>query len=198
MNLLLDDPEKPTVWRGPIVNNLIRQLYMDVDWGELHYLLIDLPPGTSDAPLTVFQSFALSGVVVVTTPQDLARMIVSKSANMARMLNVPILGLVENMAYSICSHCGRREDLFGEPKGEEIAEKLGAPFLGSVPLDPRIAGLSDAGRIEDYQSDIFTEIARRLRINVSTRLRESPRVTPIAWRSTEEQKEKRKFVLNPS
>ena len=116
INLVLDDPSMPVVWRGPIVNSVIRQLYWDVDWGDLHYLLVDLPPGTSDAPLTVFQSLPLDGVIVVSSPQDLASMIVSKAVNMAKKMDVPILGLVENMSYLKCPSCGKTMNVFGEPK----------------------------------------------------------------------------------
>src|SRR5467141_1713546 len=163
INLVLDDPNMPVVWRGPIVNSVIRQLYWDVNWGDLHYLLVDLPPGTSDAPLTVFQSLPLDGVIVVSSPQDLASMIVSKAVNMAKKMDVPILGLVENMSYLKCPDCGNRINLFGEPKGEKLANSLGLPFLGAVPLDPAIAQLSDQGKIEDYSSPIIANIADELR-----------------------------------
>ena len=152
VNLLLDDPEKPTIWRGPIINNLIRQLFLDVNWGELHYLIVDLPPGTSDAPLTVFQSLPLSGVVTVTTPQDLARLIVTKSANMAKMLKVPLIGLVENMSYFECGHCNKKTSLLGPSHGKESAEYLETELLGKVGVDPKISILSDNGQIEKYES----------------------------------------------
>src|SRR5439155_27366552 len=123
---------------GPIVKSVIRQLYWDVDWGALHCRRVDLPPGTSDAPLTVFRSLPLVGVIVVSSPQDLASMIVSKAVNMAKKMDVPILGLVENMSYLQCPSCGERVNLFGEPKGEKLATSLGLPFLGAIPLDPVI------------------------------------------------------------
>src|SRR3989454_7224320 len=163
INLVLDDPSMTVIWRGPIVNSVIRQLYWDVDWGELHYLLVDLPPGTSDAPLTVFQSLPLDGVIVVSSPQDLASMIVSKAVNMAKKMNAPVLGLIENMSYLKCPDCGNRIDLFGEPRGEKLAIGLGLAFLGAVPLDPAIAQLSDQGKIEDYSSPIIANIADELR-----------------------------------
>jgi Mrp family chromosome partitioning ATPase len=179
INLVLDDPSIPVIWRGPIVNSVIRQLYWDVDWGDLHYLLVDLPPGTSDAPLTVFQSLPLDGVIVVSSPQDLAAMIVSKAVNMAKKMDVPILGLVENMSYLKCPGCGERVDLFGEPKGERLASALGLPFLGAVPLDPAIARLSDEGRIEDYSSPIIAAVADELRAQSA---RQGEQFTlPIAW-----------------
>src|SRR2546427_9341113 len=142
INLVLDDPNMPVVWRGPIVNSVIRQLYWDVDWGDLHYLLVDLPPGTSDAPLTVFQSLPLDGVIVVSSPQHLSSMIVTKAVNMAKKMDAPLLGLVENMAYLNCPHCGEKVDVFGLPNGEKLASTLGMSFLGAVPLDPEIAILS--------------------------------------------------------
>jgi Mrp family chromosome partitioning ATPase len=179
INLVLDDPSMPVIWRGPIVNSVIRQLYWDVDWGDLHYLLVDLPPGTSDAPLTVFQSLPLDGVIVVSSPQDLAAMIVSKAVNMAKKMDVPILGLVENMSYLKCPCCGERVDLFGEPKGERLASELGLSFLGAVPLDPAIARLSDQGRIEDYSSPIIAAVADELRAQSARQSEQF--MLPIAW-----------------
>jgi Mrp family chromosome partitioning ATPase len=181
INLVLDDPSMPVVWRGPIVNSVIRQLYWDVDWGDLHYLLVDLPPGTSDAPLTVFQSLPLDGVIVVSSPQDLASMIVSKAVKMAKKMEVPILGLVENMSYLKCPDCGKRIDLFGEPKGEKLALGLGLAFLGAVPLDPAIAQLSDQGRIEDYSSPIIANIADELRTRAAKQVEQLTQGLPIAW-----------------
>jgi len=183
MQLLVDDAKKPTIWRGPIINNLIRQLYLDVNWGDLHYLLIDLPPGTSDAPLTVFQSLPLTGVVVVTTPQDLAKLIVTKSVNMAKTLNVPILGVIENMSYVICDHCGKKMEIFGAPKGELLAKDIDAPFIGLVPIDPKIAELSDNGMIENYQSKVFAEITNNIVRNVQKFSEGAPKVLPISWKS---------------
>ncbi len=181
INLVLDDPSMPVIWRGPIVNSVIRQLYWDVDWGDLHYLLVDLPPGTSDAPLTVFQSLPLDGVIVVSSPQDLASMIVSKAVNMAKKMDAPILGLVENMSYLNCPSCGERVNLFGEPKGEKLASSLGLPFLGAVPVDPSIARLSDEGRIEDYSSPIITSIADELRTRSAKQVEQLTQGLPIAW-----------------
>ncbi len=181
INLVLEDPNMPVVWRGPIVNSVIRQLYWDVDWGDLHYLLVDLPPGTSDAPLTVFQSLPLDGVIVVSSPQDLASMIVSKAVNMAKKMDAPILGLVENMSYLNCPHCGQRVSLFGKPQGEKLALELGLPFLGAVPLDPSIARLSDEGRIEDYSSPIITGIADELRMRATKQVEQLTQSLPIAW-----------------
>ena len=181
INLVLDDPSMPVIWRGPIVNSVIRQLYWDVEWGDLHYLLVDLPPGTSDAPLTVFQSLPLDGVIVVSSPQDLASMIVAKAVNMAKKMEAPILGLVENMSYLNCPSCGDRVNLFGEPKGEKLASSLGVPFLGAVPLDPSIARLSDEGRIEDYSSPIIAGIVDELRARAAKQIEQLTQALPIAW-----------------
>ncbi len=181
INLVLEDPNTAVVWRGPIVNSVIRQLYWDVDWGDLHYLLVDLPPGTSDAPLTVFQSLPLDSVIVVSSPQDLASMIVAKAVNMARKMEVPILGLVENMSYLKCPGCGETINLFGAPRGEQLAASLGLPFLGAVPLDPAIAQLSDQGKIEDYSNPIIAEIADELRNRATRQVEQLTQGLPIAW-----------------
>lgn len=181
INLVLDDPSMPVIWRGPIVNSVIRQLYWDVDWGDLHYLLVDLPPGTSDAPLTVFQSLPLDGVIVVSSPQDLASMIVSKAVNMAKKMDAPILGLVENMSYLKCPSCGETMNIFGEPKGENLASSLGLPFLGAIPLDPAIAKLSDEGKIEEYSSSIIASIIDEFRIRAAKQVEQLTQGLPIAW-----------------
>ncbi len=181
INLVLEDPAMPVIWRGPIVNSVIRQLYWDVDWGDLHYLLLDLPPGTSDAPLTVFQSVPLDGVIVVSSPQDLATLIVTKAVNMAKKMSAPLLGLVENMSYLNCPECGEKISLFGEPRGEKLAGELGLPFLGGVPLDPKIAELSDKGRIEEYSSPVFQGVANELRMKAARQVEQLTQGLPIAW-----------------
>ena len=181
INLVLDDPEMPVIWRGPIVNSVIRQLYWDVDWGSLHYLLVDLPPGTSDAPLTVLQSLPLDGVIVVSSPQELASLIVTKAVNMAKKMNAELLGLVENMSYLMCPHCGETINVFGEPQGEKLAKQLGIPFLGSVPVDPIIARLSDHGQIEDYTTPVFQTVADELRVKTSQHVQQLMQGLPIAW-----------------
>src|SRR3989454_3909499 len=181
INLVLDDPEMPVIWRGPIVNSVIRQLYWDVDWGPLHYLLVDLPPGTSDAPLTVLQSLPLDGVIVVSSPQQLASLIVIKAVNMAKKMNAELLGLVENMSYLTCPHCGEAINVFGEPQGEKLAKQLGVPFLGSIPVDPLIARLSDHGQIEDYSAPVFQTVADELRNRTSQHAQQLMQGLPIAW-----------------
>jgi len=181
INLVLDDPGTPVIWRGPIVNSVIRQLYWDVDWGPLHYLLVDLPPGTSDAPLTVFQSLPLDGTIVVSSPQDLAALIVTKAVNMAKKMNAEILGLVENMSYLECPKCGEKMNVFGQSNGEKLAKELAVQFLGSIPIDPMIASKSDEGRIEEYTSPVFQAITDRLRLKTSEQVQQLMQGLPIAW-----------------
>src|SRR5207244_3290882 len=181
INLVLDDPSMPVIWRGPIVNSVIRQLYWDVEWGDLHYLLVDLPPGTSDAPLTVFQSLPLDGVIVVSSPQDLASMIVAKAVNMAKKMEAPILGLVENMSYLNCPGCGEKVEIFGQSNGSGLAAQLDIPYLGGVPLDPEIARLSDQGRIEEYSSPVFENITAELRQKAVRQVEQLTQGLPIAW-----------------
>jgi Mrp family chromosome partitioning ATPase len=186
MNLILEEPQMPVIVRGPIVNSVIRQMFQDFEWGDLHFLLVDLPPGTSDAPLTVFQSLPLQGVVVVTTPQDLALMVVGKAINMAKTLSqqiapVKILGLIENMSYAVCPHCNEKIEIFGKSKAQDAAKKADIPFLGVVPIDPEIARLSDAGKIEEYANPLFEDVTRAVRINATKLLEPMPGVMPIAW-----------------
>ncbi|MDD4168665.1 MAG: Mrp/NBP35 family ATP-binding protein [Desulfotomaculaceae bacterium] len=155
LNLLTGKEDDPVIWRGPIIAGTVKQFWTDVAWGDLDYLFVDLPPGTGDVPLTVMQSLPLNGLVVVSSPQDLAVMIVSKAIKMAQMMNIPILGLVENMSSFICPHCGEEFSLFGHAQGKEIAEKFQIPFIGSLPIDPHLSELCDQGKIEEYQSNLF-------------------------------------------
>lgn len=162
INLLLEQEDMAVIWRGPLVSGAIKQFWGDVFWGTLDYLIVDLPPGTSDASLTVMQSLPMSGIVLVSSPQDLAGMVVRKAANMARQMGTPILGLIENMSYFECPDTGKRYDIFGPSHAEEMAQRMGIPFLGRLPIDPEVARLCDAGRIEDYRSDAFARIAQEL------------------------------------
>ncbi|MCF7935029.1 MAG: Mrp/NBP35 family ATP-binding protein [Synergistales bacterium] len=150
VNLLMEDPTKPVVWRGPLIGNLIRQFWTDVNWDDSEYLVVDLPPGTADAPLTVMQTIRLDGLVMVTSPQELAGLVVEKAVNMARMMNVPLLGVVENMSYATCPHCGETWDLFGRSRLDEVARSWGIPALARIPIDSQISGLGDDGRLEVY------------------------------------------------
>lgn len=184
MNLLMDRDDAALVWRGPMINSAIRQLYADLEWGELDFLLADLPPGTSDAPLTVFQSLPLDAVLIVSSPQDLAVMIVAKAINMAKIMNAPILGLIENMSYMTCPDCGRRVELFGKSKGQEASNAANIEFLGSIPVNPVISRLCDEGKIEEYKSPEFVAIAQRL-IEKTRQLK-----VPQELRSTEKRTER--------
>ena len=151
INLLLESESAPVVWRGPVISGVINQFWSDVRWGELDYLFVDMPPGTGDVALTVFQGLPVDGIVIVTTPQALVQMIVEKAFNMAKMMKVPVLGLVENMSAYVCPDCGKSHPLFGTSKVEETAAALGVPVLAKLPLDPAVNALVDAGRVEDVQ-----------------------------------------------
>ena len=148
INLLLENEESPVVWRGPVISGVIQQFWKDVAWGDVDYMFVDMPPGTGDVSLTVFQNLPVDGIVIVTTPQDLVTMIVKKAFNMAKLMNVPVLGLVENMSYFVCPDCGKEYKIFGESKIDEIAAELGVPVLAKLPIDPKTANLVDKGAIE--------------------------------------------------
>ena len=148
VNLLLENEESPVVWRGPVISGVIQQFWKDVAWGDVDYMFVDMPPGTGDVSLTVFQNLPVDGIVIVTTPQDLVTMIVKKAFNMAKMMNIPVLGLVENMSYFVCPDCGKEYKIFGDSKIDEIAAELGVPVLAKLPIDPTTASLVDKGAIE--------------------------------------------------
>lgn len=148
INLLLDDSTAPVVWRGPVIASAVKQFWSDVLWDKIDCMFIDMPPGTGDVPLTVFQSIPVDGIIIVTSPQELVSMIVEKAAKMAEMMNVPILGLVENMSYIECPDCGKKISVFGESKIDEIAAKYNTVVLGKLPIKPEIAAAVDSGNIE--------------------------------------------------
>jgi len=148
MNLLLDEETDPIIWRGPVIAGMVKQFYTDVDYGKIDDLFIDLPPGTGDVPLTVFQSIPLNGIVIVLTPQDLVSMVVEKAVKMANTMNIPILGFIENMAYIKCDKCGNEVSLFGEGHVKELSEKYNIPILARIPMDPSLAKHCDEGKIE--------------------------------------------------
>jgi Mrp family chromosome partitioning ATPase len=156
---MVEDEQTPVIWRGPLVTRLITQFFGSVQWGALDYLLIDMPPGTSDVPLTVFQTIPIDGMVFVLTPQDLAALIVKKAMNMARDLHVPLLGVVENMAWIACPHCGQRIDLFGASRVGRVAEEYGIPVLARLPVSPWISELSDEGRVDERSSEEIAALA---------------------------------------
>ncbi|MGN0542505.1 MAG: P-loop NTPase [Acutalibacteraceae bacterium] len=148
INLLLESEESPVVWRGPVISGVIQQFWKDVAWGDVDYMFVDMPPGTGDVSLTVFQNLPVDGIVIVTTPQDLVTMIVKKAFNMAKLMNIPVLGIVENMSYAVCPDCGKKINIFGESKIDEIAAELGVPVLAKIPIDPKNASLVDKGAVE--------------------------------------------------
>lgn len=162
LNLMLEDESSPVLWRGPVIAGTVRQFWTQVCWQDVDFMFIDMPPGTGDVPLTVFQSLPIDGVVVVTSPQELVAMIVEKAVKMADMMNVPVLGLVENMSYLKCPDCGREIEVFGKSRLKETAEKFGIPLTVRLPLDPETAALCDTGSIEKAQVDAFDELAQRL------------------------------------
>ena len=159
VNLLLEEETSPVVWRGPVIAGAIKQFWTDVVWGEVDYMFVDMPPGTGDAPLTVFQSLPLDGILVVTSPQELVSMIVSKAVEMAKMMNVPVLGLVENMSYLQCPDCGRQISVFGESHIDEVAAKYGLKVLAKVPIDPKLASMCDKGAIELFEGPWLEQAA---------------------------------------
>jgi Mrp family chromosome partitioning ATPase len=162
INFLLPDEDQPVVWRGPLISRAIQQFWSDIAWGDLDVLVVDLPPGTSDASLTVMQSLPLDGIVLVTSPQDLAGMVVRKAANMATGLGVKLIGLVENMNYILCPQCGAKIELFGPSRVEVTARWIGTRLLGHLPLDPQLSILCDEGAIEAYHSPAFEQITDRV------------------------------------
>ncbi|NLG49287.1 MAG: Mrp/NBP35 family ATP-binding protein [Chloroflexi bacterium] len=162
INLLLADPNQAVIWRGPLISGAIRQFWGDVLWGDLDYLIVDLQPGTSDASLTVMQVLPLNGIVMVTTPQSLAGMVVRKASSMAEQLGIPIVGLIENMSYYKCPDCEHVAELFGPSHAVELAQSLQAPLLGRLPIQPELAELADRGELESYQDPALDELVERL------------------------------------
>lgn len=162
VNVLMEDVTTPVVWRGPIIAEVVRQFWQEVQWGDLDVLLVDTPPGTGDVALTLYQSLPVNGLLMVATPQDLVTMIVNKATRMAEMMNVPVLGLVENMSYFVCSNCAERHYLFGQGKTQKAAEQLGVPLLAELPIDQNVAHLVDIGCIEQLPDLTLYNMAERL------------------------------------
>ncbi len=161
-NLLLENDDDPVIWRGPIIANMVKQFWTDVIWKDVDYMFIDMPPGTGDVPLTVFQSIPVDGIIVVTSPQELVSMIVSKAVNMAKMMNIPIIGLVENMSYFKCPDNDKNYKIFGESHIEEIAKEHNLKVLAKVPIDPKISEACDKGEIEFYKGEWLEEVGKIL------------------------------------
>ena len=159
LNLLVNDETEPVVWRGPVIAGAVKQFLTDVVWGDVDYMFVDMPPGTGDVPLTVFQSLPVDGIIVVSSPQELVSMIVEKAIRMADLMKIPVLGLVENYSYVKCPDCGREIRVFGDSKIEETAKRHGVPLLARIPLDPELARLADAGQIELLSCDVFEAAA---------------------------------------
>lgn len=158
VNLLLEDEDAPVIWRGPVIAGVVKQFWSDVIWDDLDYLFVDMPPGTGDVPLTVFQSLPVDGVVIVTSPQDLVQMIVKKAYNMAKQMNIPVLGIVENYSYVKCPDCGKELKVFGESHIDEIAAELGVPVLGKMPIDPAIAEMVEAEKFYEAENPYLKEV----------------------------------------
>ena len=158
INLLLDDASSPVVWRGPVIAGAVKQFWSDVIWEDVDYLFVDMPPGTGDVPLTVFQSLPVDGVVIVTSPQDLVSMIVTKAVKMANMMHIPVLGFVENYSYLECPDCGKRIHVFGESKLDAVAAEFGLPVLARLSIDPKVAESYDKGQMESVNTDAMAEV----------------------------------------
>ena len=161
-NLLLDDPTKPVIWRGSLLSGVVKQFWTETAWNEVDYMFVDMPPGTGDVPLTVFQSLPIEGIVIVTSPQELVSMIVEKAVNMAKMMDIPVLGLIENYSYLPCPHCGEKLSVFGESHIDEVAEKQNLPVLARIPIDPKLPALCDRGLIELMENDSLSETGEML------------------------------------
>lgn len=153
INLLLEDQTQPVIWRGPVIAGTVKQFYTDVAWGDVDYMFVDMPPGTGDVPLTVFQSLPIDGIVIVTSPQELVSMIVAKAANMAKKMNIPLLGIVENLSYFECPDCHKRYNIFGESHVDEVAKEFGIPKVAKIPIDAKLSSSVDNGAIELFETD---------------------------------------------
>ena len=164
INLLMPDPEMPVIWRGPVLANMVKQFWTDVIWGELDYLLVDMPPGTGDVPLTVFQSLPVDGIVIVTSPQDLVKMIVKKAYNMAETMKIPVLGVIENYSYLKCPDCGKEIPVFGKSKIDEVAKDMGVLVLGKMPIDPKLTELSDEGEFAKAENPYLDNAIQALQL----------------------------------
>ena len=160
INLLLEDEEAPVVWRGPVIAGAVKQFWQDVIWEDIDFLFVDMPPGTGDVPLTVFQTLPVDGIVIVSSPQELVGMIVGKAVQMAEMMKVPVLGIIENMSYAVCPHCGEHIQVFGDSHVEQTAEKYHLPVLAKMPIDPELAKEADGGMIETYAGDFLDNAAK--------------------------------------
>ncbi len=163
INLLLDNPADPVVWRGPVIAGAVKQFWTDVIWEDVDYMFVDMPPGTGDVPLTVFQSLPVDGIVIVTSPQDLVSMIVSKAVKMANMMHIPVLGFVENYAYLECPDCGKKIEVFGKSHLDEVAAQFELPILARLPIDPKVAEAFDEGRVEELDTSKVADVIAKVK-----------------------------------
>lgn len=162
LNLLLENETDPVVWRGPVIAGTVKQFWTEVVWENVDYMFVDMPPGTGDVPLTVFQSLPVNGILIVTSPQELVSMIVEKAVNMAKLMNIPVLGIIENMSYYKCPDCGKEHHIYGESHIEEIAAKYGIPVTAKIPIDPKLAAACDKGTIELFENDALDKVAEAI------------------------------------
>ena len=162
-NFLLQEETAPVIWRGPVIAGLVKQFWTDVIWGDVDFMLVDMPPGTGDVPLTIFQSLPVDGIIVVTSPQELVSMIVKKAINMANLMNIPVLGLVENMSYATCPDCGKKIEIYGASKTAEVAKEYGVEMLAQIPIEPKLAAAADKGMIELFEGDWLAKIKEKLK-----------------------------------
>lgn len=162
VNLMLENDDDPVIWRGPVIAGVVKQFWTDVLWGELDYLLIDMPPGTGDVPLTVFQSLPVDGIVIVTSPQDLVNLIVKKAYKMANAMNIPIIGLIENYSYLQCPDCGKKIEIFGKSNIDQVAADMNLKVLGKVPIMPQLAAYADAGSFDQFDNEYVSEAVEAL------------------------------------
>ncbi len=166
INFFLPHEDDPVIWRGPMLAGAVNQFWNEVDWRDLDYMIVDLPPGTGDVPLTVMQSLPVNGIVIISSPQDLAFMVVKKTIKMAQKMGIPILGLIENMSYALCPHCGEKLAIFGASQGEEVARDTGLEYLGSIPWDTELNNLIDQGRIEDYDNPVLLPLVDKITVQL--------------------------------
>lgn len=167
INFFLPNEDDPVIWRGPLLAGAVKQFWEEVDWGELDYMVVDLPPGTGDVPLTVMQTLPVNGIVIVSSPQDLSFMVVKKTIKMTRKMDIPILGLIENMSYAVCPHCNEKLELFGKSQGAKVASETGIDFLVGLPWKEKFNELADQGNIEDYDADEIKELVNKIRMKLS-------------------------------
>ena len=185
MNLFLDNSGQAVIWRGPLLTSAIKQFWTDIAWGDLDVLIVDLPPGTADVPLTAFQTLPIDGILMVTTPQELASMIVEKAAGLAKQMHKKVLGVVENMAFAQCPHCSETFELFGPSHAQELADRIGAPLLARLPIDSKVTTLADTGHVEDVQMSTFAPVVEALKRYVAEATPVTP--TPAAVSAAAEQ-----------